>query len=466
MQTHDSPSCAAVLGAGASGRAAVRALLRRGWTVALILREQEAESAKDLEAAGARLLVGNPPDSLREWASLHPGSLAVFSPGIPMDSEEMIAALEADMSIVGELALGARFFRGRMVAVTGSKGKSSVVKLLADTLSANGHSAVPCGNYGTPLCEVADQDPAPEFAIVECSSYQLQTADEHLKPEAAVLLNLSRDHLVRHGTMEAYRDAKMRIFAWQDASELAFLPKAPDYPGYGAVNPYRLASRFQDLYPTHPAEYFGVGDGVRWRYCAHKVWDRSEGVAYDVGGSYFDCDVLGPAAAAAVGILVRLGLSREAIEKGFRDFAPLPHRMQTVGAAHGVAWIDNSKATNLASLLASVAMAPKPVVLIAGGRLKEPLSLTGEELAKAGVRSAFTIGTCASDMEAAWAPAVPTKDCGTMDEAVRAALLDAAELTTGSILLAPGTESFDQFRSYAERGDSFLQSLHQHTAQS
>lgn len=466
MQTHVSPSCAAILGAGASGRAAVRALLRRGWTVALVLREREVSAAKDLEAAGAELLVGDPPASLRAWAARHPGSVAVFSPGIPMDSPEMIAALEEDMSIVGELALGARFFKGRMVAVTGSKGKSSVVKLIADTLSANGHSAVPCGNYGTPLCEVADLDPAPEFAVVECSSYQLQTADEHLKPEAAVFLNLSRDHLVRHGTMEAYRDAKMRIFAWQDGNDLAFLPKAPDYPGYGAVNPFRLASRFQDLYPTHPAEYFGVGDGVRWRYCAHKVWDRANGEAYDVTGSYFDCDVLGPAAAAAVGILVRLGLSREAIEKGFRDFVPLPHRMQSVGSSHGVAWIDNSKATNLASLLASVSMAPKPVVLIAGGRLKEPLSLTGEELARAGVRSAFTIGTCGPDMAAAWSPAIPAKDCGTLDEAVRAALRDAAELSEGSILLAPGTESFDQFRDYAERGETFSQSLHHYNTQS
>ena len=438
---------AIVFGAGASGRAAARALLRRGVRTAVAVRE--ADAATDaLAALGARVMAGDPAASVAEWTRENGSGAAVFSPGIPPSAPEFAAAVGAGLRVVGELALGCALFEGRQVAVTGSKGKSSLVKLLADALSADGRPAVPCGNYGTPVCEVADLAPAPAFAVLECSSFQLQTADDALRPEAAVLLNLSVDHLNRHGTMEAYREAKLSLFAWQAPDALALLP-APD------EDPFALARTFERLFPGRAFETFGASAGADWRYADHAVAGTASGFRADVRGSYFDNAVLGPAAAAACAVLHRLGLSPEAAGRALRAFEPLPHRMSRVGASGGVVWIDNSKATSLAALLASVRMAPKPVRLLAGGRLKEPLSTSGKELLDSGVEIAYTLGECGAEMARAWSAALPVRECGTLEEAVRRAASGLAPGARGSVLLAPGTASFDQFRNFEERGDAF-----------
>ena len=438
---------AIVFGAGVSGRAAARALLRRGVRVAVAVRE--ADSATDgLAALGASVRVGDPAASVAEWVRENGAGAAVFSPGIPPSAPEFLAAANAGLRIVGELALGCALFEGRSIAVTGSKGKSSLVKLLSDALSANGFPAVPCGNYGTPLCEVADLEPAPAFAVTECSSFQLQTADESLRPESAVLLNLSRDHLNRHGTMEAYREAKLSLFSWQRDGAQALLPAPAD-------DPWGLAAAFASMFPGRAFETFGRAPGADWRHAGHAVLHAATGARIDVRGSYFDNEVLGPAAAAACAVLRRIGLSDDATGRALRAFAPLPHRMSAVGAGRGVVWIDNSKATSLAALLASVRMAPKPVRLLAGGRLKEPLSTTGKELLDSGVEMAYTLGECGAEMARAWSGALPVRECGTLAAAVRAAASDLPAGARGCVLLAPGTASFDQFRNFEERGDAF-----------
>jgi len=445
---------AIVLGAGASGRAAARALLRRGVRTAVAVRR--ADAATDaLAALGARVLVGDPAASVAEWARGGGSGAAVFSPGIPPSAPEFAAAAAAGLRLVGELALGCALFEGRLVAVTGSKGKSSVVKLLADALSANGLPAAPCGNYGTPVCEVADLDPPPAFAAVECSSFQLQTADEALRPEAAVLLNLSPDHLDRHGTMEAYREAKLSLFAWQPPGALSLLPAPAD-------DPWALADAFARTYPGRPFATFGRAPDADWRHADHAVTNAATGFRADVRGSYFDNDVLGPAAAAACAVLHRLGLSADAAGRALRAFSPLPHRMSVVGFSGDVVWIDDSKATSLAALLAGVRMAPRPVRLLAGGRLKEPLRTTGKEVLDSGAEIAYTLGECGGAMARAWSGALPVRECGTLEAAVRAAAAELAPGSRGSVLLAPGTASFDQFRDFEERGDAFARLVRAH----
>ena len=174
-----------------------------------------------------------------------------------------------------------------------------------------------------------------------------------------------------------------------------------------------------------------------------------------MAGSYFDNDVLGPAVACAAAILLRLGLAPEAAAAAIRAFVPLPHRMQRVAEGRGAVWIDNSKATNLAAMLASVRMAPKPALLVAGGRIKEDLSVGGGELAALGVAKAYTIGECGEAMARAWGGALPAEFAGDLEHACEAAARDVAALRPASVLLAPGTASFDQFRSFEERGDRF-----------
>lgn len=413
-----------VLGTGRSGTAAAAALRRRGGSVETVGRATE--------------------DAVRAWAASHPGGTVIASPGIPPRDPAMLAARALGLRVRGELSLGCELLPGgaRVVAVTGSKGKSSLVKFLADALRASGRRAVPCGNYGLPVCEAADADPAPQDAVVECSSFQLETADEALAPEVAILLNLSGDHLDRHGSMAAYRDAKLSLFAHQAPGSLALLP-APSEDLAG------LAEAFRARYPGRSFSTFGAGRDADFRV--------------DVpAGSYFDNDVLRPAAAAGAAALRRFGLAPDSIRAALSSFEPLPHRMQTAARRGDVAWVDNSKATSLAALVASLRMARAPILLVAGGRLKEPFSLPAKVLLDSGVEKVYAFGECGPEMSRVWSKALPAPCFPGLSEACAAVAVDAAGLRSGTVLLAPGTASFDQFRSYAERGDLFATLARRH----
>ena len=314
--------------------------------------------------------------------------LVVASPGIPVKSELQ----------VGVARLRARGVR--LLAVTGSKGKSSVVKLVADALTAAGQKAVPCGNYGLPVCAV----PADcRWAVVEASSFQLETTN--LPPdafEAATVLNLQEDHLDRHGSAAVYHALKRRLL--QMAKREA--------PPRGAPEDAALFA-----------------------------------------GSYFDNAVLRPNAFAATGLMRAAGLRDAQIAAAFRDFVPLPHRMQEVFAAGGVRYVDDSKATSIAALAAGVEMAGAPVRLIAGGLAKgdDPKSAIGVLTKR--VKKVYLIGKCAEAFFDAWSGAVDCEVCGDMERAVEKA---SSEARRGDVvLLSPGTASFDQYGNFGERGEVF-----------
>ncbi len=375
---------AIVLGNGRSGRAAAE-LLRR---------------------EGARVVVLDGDDA---W----PGGaydLCVTSPGIPPGHPWHAAARAAGVKTISELQLGASRWRGRTLAVTGSKGKSSVVKLIADTLNLAGIPAVPCGNYGTPLCEVVNRrgDGVGAWAVVEVSSFQMETTDD-FHPDAAALLNLQEDHLDRHGSVEAYHALKRKLLAGarQAFDESSLKSHALDGPASLAL----------------------------------------------LRGSYFDNDILRPNGFLAIALLRVAGLDDSQIAAGFRAFGPLPHRMQLVAERGGVRYVDDSKATSLAALDAGVAMCGGPVRLIAGGLAKGDNPKTVIPRLRSTVKKVYLIGRCADQFSAAWREAVPCEVCGTLDRAVDAARRDAVQGET--VLLSPGAASFDQFDSYGVRGDAF-----------
>lgn len=406
-----------VLGSGRSGSAAAAALRRRGASVRMVERATE--------------------EAVRAWAAESGGGTVVASPGIPPADPAVRAARALGLRVRGELSLGCELLPegARVVAVTGSKGKSSLVKFLADALAASGRRAVPCGNYGLPVCAAADAEPPPQDAVVECSSFQLETADEALRPDVVILLNLSRDHLDRHGSLEAYREAKLAIFQHVAPGALALLPVPSE-------DPAGLADAFRARYPGRPFSTFGAGSDADCRF--------------DVpAGSYFANDVLRPAAAAGAAALLRLGLSEGAVRDALAGFEPLPHRMQRVARRGAVEWIDNSKATSLAALAASLRMARAPILLLAGGRLKEPFSLPANLLLDSGVEKVYAFGECGAEMSRVWSASLPAPCFSGLPEACAAAAADAERLPSGTVLLAPGTASFDQFGSYAERGDLF-----------
>ena len=372
---------AIVLGNGRSGRAAAELLRREGARVAVL-------DGDDAWPGGAC-------------------DLCVTSPGIPLDHPWQAAARAAGVKVISELQLGASRWKGRTLAVTGSKGKSSVVKLIADTLNLAGVPAVPCGNYGTPLCEVVNRrgDGVGAWAVVEVSSFQMETTDD-FHPDAAAILNLQEDHLDRHGSVEAYHALKLKLLS-------------------GARQAYAC----------------GLND--------HKDFkDLSL-----LRGSYFDNEILRANGLVAIALLRVAGLDDAQIAAGFRTFKPLPHRMQLVAERYGVRFVDDSKATSLAALDAGVAMCGGPVLLIAGGLAKGDNPKSVIPRLRSTVKKVYLIGRGADQFLSAWREAVPCEACGTLDRAVEAARRDAVAGDT--VLLSPGAASFDQFDSYGVRGDAF-----------
>ena len=350
--------------------------------------------------------------------------LAVASPGVPLDHRWHVAARAHGVRVVSELQLGAEAWRaagGRMLAVTGSKGKSSVVKLVADTLNLAGVAAVPCGNYGTPLCELCLDRPSPiPWAVVEVSSFQMETTSLPSDAfEAAALLNLQDDHLDRHGTREVYHGLKRRLLACA----------------------------------KHPFDFSSVSAA-----------DVSAADRALLAGSYFDNPVLLPNGAAAIALLRAAGLADAAVAAGMAAFKPLPHRMSLVCVRDGIRFIDDSKATSMDALCAGVAMVAGLDVskggtpacrcrLVAGGLAKGDNPKNAIPLLQSGVKKVYLIGRCAQQLSEAWSQVVPCEMCGTLGNAVAAAKRDAVSGET--VLLSPGTASFDQFKSYSERGDAF-----------
>ena len=336
-------------------------------------------------------------------------AFAVASPGIAPSHPWRVACRERGIEVRSELQFGVEECRRigmRLLAVTGSKGKSSVVKIVADALCLAGESAVPCGNYGKPVCEVALEGSA-TWAVVEVSSFQMETTNLPSDAfEAAAILNLQEDHLDRHGSVEAYHSLKRNLL--------------------------KMARR-----------------GLEPEGCIAEA----ETSRHLFASSYFDNSVLKANGAAAVWLMRAAGLGDESIRNAFARFEPLPHRMNLVGEFGGVRYVDDSKATSIAALAAGVEMAGDSVRLVAGGLPKGDDPKTVIPLLTKRVKKVYLIGCCAEMFSSAWSGAVDCEVCGVMERAVESAMRDAEKGDT--VLLSPGTASFDQFKSFGQRGDIF-----------
>lgn len=445
---------AVVLGNGGSGKAAAALLRRDGWCVTVL-------------------------DGTDVWPECA-CDLCVTSPGIPVDHPWQNTARAKGVRIISELQLGAERYRalgGRMLAVTGSKGKSSVVKLVADALDG-----IPCGNYGKPLCEVVldfmetdsvkakgrtleneGTDPKKTtdncelpIAVVEVSSFQLETTELPSDTfEAAAILNLQEDHLDRHGSVAKYHDLKRKLLNFSSVKIEGTGPEIAVIKGLENKD----INKYHDLFAD----------------------------------SYFDNPILQENGRFAAALLKAAGLGDGAIRAAFMRFDALPHRMQTIGIFNGVTWIDDSKATSISALIAGVTMAfsrfnsnssnvfgafkgflpmnspinqrvcphgaheiagPVPKVrLIAGGVAKGDDPAMARACLANGVAKVYLIGQCAPIFAKSWKDVVPCEMCGTMEVAVAKAKTDSRE--GDCVLLSPGTASFDHFKNYGERGDRF-----------
>lgn len=434
---NDVRSTALVLGCGRSGVAAAQLLIEDGWDVTIIDGRDGTCSA---------------PDTVRFVANavtLPEGEFdcCVISPGIDCQSPWAVEATKRCREVISELELGWRYAYCPVMAVTGTNGKSTVVKLLVDMLQAGGLRCEPSGNYGIPLCETVTRREKLDWIVAEVSSFQLEWVRE-FRPQIGIMLNLQPDHLERHGSMHVYRMLKARLFAAMDKGDIALVHE-DEYV------------TMRELADSGGCEWisFGCGDDCPVRYdpALHAVCvmtpDGGAMVKLSLEGTPFDNPVTGPAAAVVVAVAMRCGLDVDHMREVFAGFIPLAHRLQPVATVGGVRYINDSKATNLSAMRAALAMMDSPVRLIAGGQLKEKDLEFVKEVLKKQVASVYLIGQAGSSLADAWMDFVSCVRCGDLKTAFETARNDAQ--VGDIVLLSPGCASFDQFRSYADRGNQF-----------
>ena len=448
---------AVVAGLGVVGPSLARALLERGVKVTVVDGRDgaaEQEKATQLEGLGARVLLG--PDAL--LAPPTGTQLVVTSPGWRPDSPLLVAAASAGVPVWGDVELAWRLrpaHAAPWLAVTGTNGKTTTVRMLASMLSAGDRRAVAAGNVGLPLIDaVLDPDPYDVIAV-ELSSYQLHWSTS-AKPWAGALLNVAPDHIDWHGSLDAYAAAKATV--WRGAHEAVFNADDP------------VASRLAAGLPN--ARGFTLGEPAPGQLGV--VDGRLVDAASDAG-DLCSVDDISPAAPhnvanalAAAGLALSLhpayAVDDAAVGAGLRAWRPDAHRIALVGSVAGVDYVDDSKATNPHAAAASLAAYPS-VVWIAGGLAK---GATFDELvagARERIRVAVLIGTdrgLIREALALHAPGVRVIEIEDGPEVMSRAVTAAAELAVpgDTVLLAPACASMDQFANYGARGDAFADAVH------
>ena len=395
-----------IVGLARSGAAAARMLQAHGEVLGVDSGRPEPPAGVEahLETDGVELLerVG----------------CVVKSPGVPNEAPVIAAARARELPVLGELELAWRLLPGRFLAVTGTNGKTTTTELLGAVWRAAGLPVAVAGNVGTPLASLVGEV-GPEVTIVcEVSSFQAEDSDR-FAPDTALLLNIEEDHLDRHGTFAAYREAKLRVFRNQTPEQVAVAPAGLDLPGAGR----RVT--FGD-----PAELPLPAADIRLR------------------GRHNVENAMGASAAALAS-----GIPPEPVASALRTFAGVPHRLEEVGTVGGVLYVNDSKATNVASARRAIESFEGGVHAILGGRLKGGDFEGLREPVAERCRACYLIGEAAERLAEDLAGTVPLHRCGDLEAAMSAA---AAGAEPGDVvLLSPACASFDQFRDYEERGERF-----------
>jgi len=436
-----------VVGLGKSGLAAAIFLRRQGAHVTVSdIRSAEA-LAKDIpalldeginvEAGGHGLLTFRRQD------------LIVVSPGVPLDTPELVQARNLGRPIIGELELAARYLRGHILAVTGSNGRTTTTSLIGEILEKSGLPTQVGGNIGVPVVALIEGSTDDTWNVLEVSSFQLETT-EQFHPRIAVILNITPDHLDRHGTFENYALAKERIFLEQTQNDCCVL---------NADNPRAAAAADRSKASVY---WFSLKHAVEqgaWVDNNSIVFRSSPTAAPEtiapltsipLKGDHNIENVLASVCAARLA-----GASVESIRKAVEEFKAVEHRLEFVATVNGIDVYNDSKATNVDATAKAIAAFPGNIHLILGGKDKNSDYTELNDLLRARVKAVYTIGSAAAKIESHLRGIVPIHSCETLDKAVAA--IAAAAHPGDIILLAPACSSFDQFENYEQRGRVFKQ---------
>jgi len=432
-----------VVGLGKSGVAAATFLQEQGARVAVSDSKPEAQIQKEITTLldrGITVETGHHGER-----TFRDQDLIVVSPGVPSDQPQLQHARSLGIQVIGEVELAFRFLRGRVIAITGSNGKTTTTTLTGEILSKSGRKTLVGGNIGTPVISLVGQSTPETVTVLEVSSFQLETIQQ-FRPWIAAILNITPDHLDRHHTFEAYVDAKARIFENQQPGDFAVL-NADDPACLGlkdrAKNGLHWFSRKQSV-----EQGSQVQDGQIVFTHAGK---RTQVLPVDdirLKGAHNLENVL-----AAVTVTMLAGCSPEDVRRGVKEFQGVEHRLEPVATLNDVAFYNDSKATNVDATIKALESFSGNIHLILGGKDKGSDYTVLVPLLKERVKRAYLIGAAAEKIAGQIQGSATLVHSGTLERAVHQAF-DAA--TKGDIvLLAPACASFDQFENYEHRGRVF-----------
>lgn len=430
---------ATLVGLGRSSVAAARLLRQKGARPFITEAEDTPRLNRWLDQAtefGIPCEIGG-----HSYDAFDDAALIIVSPGVPLAAPCLREPRQKGIPVVGELEFASRFCTSRILAVTGTNGKTTATTLLENMVKCSGCTVALAGNNDTPLSQVLLEATQPEYVVLEVSSYQLETTDE-FHPCVAAVLNLTVDHLSRHGSMEGYADTKARIFLRQRAGDFAVLNA--DDPIVAAMTPPPGVEQFRFSLERHGARTL-FADSASIYYedgIIAPLWDNP------LPGRHNLANVL-----AALAVMKAAGFGWEGPLEGLRMFRGVEHRIEPVTTVAGVEYYNDSKSTNMDSLRVALDSFTRPVILIAGGRGKggDYAELNG--CVQDHVKHLVLIGEDALRMESAFGSLVTSTRASSMMDAVKQARAHAEEGDV--VLLSPACASFDMYDNFEARGHDF-----------
>jgi UDP-N-acetylmuramoylalanine--D-glutamate ligase len=435
---------------------------KSGLAAALFLRHQGAQvTVSDVRSADA--LAKDIPALLEEGIMVEAGGhglltfrrqdLIVVSPGVPLETPELVQARNFGRPVIGELELAARFLKGKTLAITGSNGKTTTTSLVGEILEEAGFRTLVGGNIGVPVVSLINESTPDTWSVLEVSSFQLEST-EQFHPQIAVILNITPDHLDRHGTFENYARAKERIFAAQNPDDFVVL---------NADNARAAAAAARSLAQVY---WFSLDRSVpqgAWVEAGQVVFRPNKDAhpesiiplhGIPLKGEHNVENVLAAVCASRLA-----GAPATAIRHAIEKFKAVEHRLEYVATLNGVEYFNDSKATNVDATAKAIAAFSTGIHLILGGKDKNSDYSQLAPLLRERVRAIYTIGSAAPKIESQLRGVVSLHSCETLEKAVIAA---ASAAHPGEVvLLAPACSSFDQFDSYEHRGRVFKELVNQ-----